>query len=122
MEMLTLFTLGPKSAPAKTFAEHSPLPRELDEEACHETELFLADHLEREGELAQVQVALALCDAAGGRGSVMLEELVVDDYRFPRSAQAVACVAKMLELPPLERPGGFWPRFLLEQFVGSSRS
>jgi hypothetical protein len=77
--------------------------------------LFLADHLERDGELAQIQVALALCDAAGGRGQVRLDDLILDPYRFPRSAHAVARVIELLELPPPERPEGFWPRFLLEQ-------
>jgi hypothetical protein len=121
MEPLTLFN-AERTTVARSGSPRTPTPGELDEAVCHDTELFLADHLEREGGLAQIQVALALCDAAGSRDRTTLEDLTIDRYRFPRSAHAIERVAELLSLAPAERPEGFWPRFLLDQLQGPGRS
>ena len=122
MEVLQLFTVEPRRPESSaTRARATPL-REPYEAAWHETEVFLADHLEREGDLAQIQVALALCDSAGDRGRATLEGLVLNRYRFPRSAHAVMRVIELLELPSADHPEGFWPRFLLAQFDEPSSS
>jgi hypothetical protein len=115
MEVLRLFTVEPKTAATSATGNGSASAREPDDAVWHEAELFLADRLERDGDLAQIQAALALCDAAGGRGRATLEELVLDRYRFPRLAHAIARVIELLDLPAAERPEGFWPRFLLDQ-------
>jgi len=86
----------------------------MPEESLHHSERFLAAQLEREGELAALQVALWLHEASerlpGG-----LSELSVDERRFPRTAWALRHARVLAERPVSERPEGFWPRFLLEQ-------
>lgn len=116
MEALQLFRLDPAAAERSVGRRRLADASGLNEAAWHEMELFLADHLEREGDLAMIQVALTLCDLAGKRDIVTLEELNADVGLFPRSAHAIARVMNLLELPAAERPEGFWPRFLLEQF------
>ena len=118
MDVLTLFAVEPPTAVSSAASGSTSPVREPDEASRHAAELFLADRLERDGALAQIQVALALCDAAGGRGRARLDELILDPDRFPRSANAIARVIELLELPTAERPEGFWPRFLLDQFKG----
>jgi hypothetical protein len=119
METLRLFTIESDMAVMPRGVRRAASEGEPDDAAWHETEYFLADHLEREGDLAHIQAALALCDAAGCRSRATLEELVVNGDRFPRSAHAVRRVIELLGVPTAERPEGFWPRFLLEQFEGS---
>jgi hypothetical protein len=122
MDVLPLFAVEPATAVTSAASGSSSSVREPAEASWHEAELFLADHLERDGALAQIQVALALCDAAGGRRRARLDELTLDPDRFPRSAHAIARVIELLELPTAERPEGFWPRFLLDQLKGSTHS
>ena len=121
MEALRLFDLRPQHGVVTMARELSASPRESGDTAWHEVELFLADRLERDGDLAQIQAALALCEAAGG-GRDVLEALVLDPYRFPRAAHAIERVRQLLELAPAERPDGFWPRFLLDQFDGPEQT
>jgi hypothetical protein len=121
MELLRLFTVEPETAVTPAGGHRTASAGELDEATWHETEFFLADRLEREGDLAHIQAALTLCDAAGGRSRATLEELVLNRGRFPRSLHAVKRVRELLELPTAERPEGFWPRFLLEQFEEQAR-
>lgn len=120
METLRLFTIEADRAVTPRGSRHAASGEEPDDAAWHETEYFLADHLEREGDLAHIQAALALCDVAGGRSRATLEELAVNSDRFPRSAHAVRRVIELLGFPTAKRPEGFWPRFLLEQFEESA--
>jgi hypothetical protein len=115
MEALQLFTIETRRPAIATTRTQVIAGHERDDAVWHETELFLADHLERYPDLAQIQAALALCDAAGDRDRSTLAQLVLDRRRFPRSVHAIARVTELLELPRDERPEGFWPRFLLEQ-------
>jgi hypothetical protein len=122
MEVLRLFTVESETAVTRIGGHRPTFVSEPDETAWHETEFFLADRLERDGDLAHIQAALALCDAAGGRSRATLEEVVLNRDRFPRSLHAIKRVRELLELPTAERPEGFWPRFLLEQFDEPSQS
>jgi hypothetical protein len=115
MEALQLFTVDTGPTAISAISARVIPETESYEAAWHEVELFLADHLERDGDLAQIQAALALCDAAGDRDRSTLAELILDRGRFPRSVHAIARVTALLELPHGERPEGFWPRFLLKQ-------
>lgn len=97
--------------------------QQLDEATLHESEAFLADQLEREGDLAVVQVALTLWDASGSCDgdtffTVALD--AIDPSRFPRSLVAVERVRELLDGPVAARPEGFWPNFLLEQLASST--
>lgn len=116
METLQLFRLDPAAAKESTRDRRSANGLAPSDATWHEVELFLADRLERDGDLAVVQVALTLCDVAGERDLGTLEELTPDLSRFPRSAHAITRVIALLQLPVAERPEGFWPRFLLDQF------
>lgn len=122
MEVLQLFSVEPRHPEPSAAGARTPHVQEPDDAVWHETEVFLAEHLERQGDLAQIQVALALCDNAGDRDRATLEELALDRCRFPRSAQAVLHVIELMELPLADRPEGFWPRFLLAQFDEPSAS
>lgn len=122
MDLLQLFTMEARPGATSATRDRPAPTQEHDDAVWHETELFLADHLERDGDLATIQVALALCDAAGDRRRTTLDELALDRSRFPRSAYAVVRVIELLGLPPANRPEGFWPRFLLAQFDEPSDS
>jgi hypothetical protein len=122
MEVLQLFSVEPRHPEPSAARARTPNVHQPDDAVWHETEAFLAEHLERQGDLAQIQVALALCDSAGDRDRATLEELALDRYRFPRSTQAVVRVIELTALPLVDRPEGFWPRFLLAPFDEPSAS
>ena len=79
----------------------------------HASERYLAEHIERHGDLAAIQAVLWLCDRPGRHPADELEILEVDGRSFPRTEAAVARVQQVLEAPRDRRPEGFWPRFLL---------
>jgi hypothetical protein len=122
VEALRLFNNQSESA-APPAAGNRPMPaHEPDETALHEAEMFLADRVERDGDLARIQVALALSDTAAGASRENLEGLVLDRGRFPRTVHAIERVLDLLKLPAADRPEGFWPRFLLEQLEETGRA
>jgi hypothetical protein len=54
MEVLQLFSVEPKRPGTLAARTRAAPANEPDDAAWHETELFLADHLERDGDLAQI--------------------------------------------------------------------
>lgn len=116
MDALRLFA---PEEPMRSRVRRRPLVADPDERAVHRVELFLADHLEPEGDLALIQATLGLCEATG-EDIAALDALVIDHTRFPRSRAAVERTRELLAMPVEKRPEGFWPRFLLEQLESSA--
>lgn len=115
VESFQLFAVDPADPPRKPErSETHEARRPMPEESLHQSERFLAAQLEREGDLAALQVALSLHEASerlpGG-----LSGLSIDEQYFPRTAWALRHARVLAERPVSERPEGFWPRFLLAQ-------
>jgi hypothetical protein len=115
-----LFDLDPALASAsprtRSVREAAPVSGAVD--ALDAAERFLAEHVERHGDIAVLQAVLYLADRAGLAPSAAIEELEIDRRRFPRSAHSLDRVRHLVELGPDEWPSGFWPRFLAENFAG----
>jgi hypothetical protein len=92
--------------------QSQPQQSETREQAMHASERYLAEHIERYGDLAIIQAVL--CFGAEIRGG-NLDELDVDRAKYPRCAAAVDRVVELLAADVDDLPDGFWPRFLLKQ-------
>jgi hypothetical protein len=89
------------------------------DDVLHASERYLAEHVERYGDLAAIQAVLCLGIAPSPQAGDP-EEAVIDSERFPRCIQAVARVRELLAAEAGELPEGFWPRFLLQQVTHDS--
>jgi len=117
MSSLRLFDLAPAEERSEDRVARLRAVPEVDlgpsEDSLHASELYLAEHIERHGDLARIQAVLFLCDGPASPARAF-DELEVDERRFPRSAEAISRVRSAMDKPAEEQPGGFWPRFLLE--------
>lgn len=116
MSGLRLFDIPAEVSPTESSEAARGQLAEPAEAALHTSERYLAQHIERYGDLAVLQAVLSLLGATKNRQTV--DDLIIDRTGFPRCAGAVDRARALLRMHPSDTPDGFWPSFLLRQ-VGS---